>query len=94
MRLSEYLQLRLPNPPNLRLAGHLRIMLALRVRGGIFHGSAGNLRLGLLVDDEPLRLGQSVQGLALDAVHQVVARGDVVDQADDLAGGPDLGSLR
>lgn len=65
-------------------------MLALRIGGGISHGSADNLRFGLLIDDQPLRFGQSFQGLALDAVHQVVARGDVVDQADDLAGGPDL----
>jgi hypothetical protein len=68
-------------------------LLALRIRFQVSHGLSNDIGLWLLVDDEALRFLQSVERFLLDAVHEVVACGDVVDQADDLAGGPDLGSV-
>jgi hypothetical protein len=66
---------------------------ALRIRFQVSHWLSDDIGLWLLVDDEALRFLQSVERFLLDAVHEVVACGDVVDQADDLAGGPDLGSV-
>lgn len=65
-------------------------MLALRVCAFVANRFAGNFWLGLLVDNEALGLLEGVQRFLLDAVHQVVAGGNVVDQPDDLSGGPDL----
>lgn len=48
-----------------------------------------HLKLGVGLDEGEALLDGTL-GLALDAVDQHVACGDVVDEADDLAGGPDL----
>lgn len=85
----QHLQLRLANIVNLRLARRLPV-LALRIGARVADWPAYNIRLRLLIDHQALSLGQRVQSLLLDTVHQVVARGDVVDQADDLAGCPNL----
>ena len=85
----QHLQLRLANIVNLRLARRLSV-LALRISARVADWPAYNIRLRLLIDHQALSLSQRIEGLLLDAVHQVVARGDVVDQADDLASCPDL----
>ena len=51
---------------------------------------ANNIGWGLLVDDEGGHLAQAVNGFLLDPVDEVLACWDIVDEADDLAGCPDL----
>ena len=65
-------------------------MLALWVGSLITDGFAGNVWLGLFVDDEALGLLESVESFLLNAVYKIVACGNIVDEADDLTGSPDL----
>jgi hypothetical protein len=65
-------------------------VLALRIRTQVADWLSNNVWLWLLVHDEALSLLQSVKRFLLDTVYEVVTCGNVVDQADDLAGGPDL----
>lgn len=65
-------------------------MLALRVGTQVANWLPDNVWLWLLVNDQTLSLLQSIERFLLDAVYKVVTCGNVVDQADDLAGGPYL----
>lgn len=87
--LTNHLELRLANTIDLCLTRRLA-MLALRVGPLITHRPSNNIRLGLLIDDETLGPLESCKSFLFDTVHQVVASGDVVDETDDLAGGPYL----
>ena len=83
-------QLGLPNPPNLRLTGHALIMLTPRILKRITNLPAPDIRLWLLIDDQLLGLADRIQSLFLDPSDQVFAGRDVMDETDDLTGGPDL----
>lgn len=65
-------------------------MLALRVGTQVAKGFSNHVWLGLLIHDKALSLLQSIKRFLLNAVYKIVTCGDVVDQANDLAGGPDL----
>ena len=66
-------------------------MLALRVGTQVADRLSGSVWLWLLIYDKALSLLQSIKRFLLDAVYKIVTCGNVVDQADDLAGGPYLG---
>lgn len=93
MRTALYgknLQFSLPNPPDLRLAGHILPMLALGVFIRVTDLLAPDVRLGLLVNNEVLDFRDGLQGLLLDARDERFAGRDIVDETDDLACCPGL----
>lgn len=51
---------------------------------------ASNIWFWLLVDDQALYLGQALDGFFLDSVNEIFACWNVLDETNDLAGGPDL----
>jgi len=65
-------------------------MLALRISTQVADWLPDNIWLWLLVHDQALGLLESIKRFLLDAVYEIVTCGNVVNQADDLAGGPDL----
>lgn len=65
-------------------------MLALRVGTQVADRLSGSVWLWLLIYDEALSLLQSVKSFLLDTVHKIVTCGNVVNKANDLAGGPNL----
>ena len=65
-------------------------MLTLRIGGDVAHRLSYNVGFGLLVDDEVGGFGYCVDGVFFDPGEKVLTGGDVVDEADDLAGGPYL----
>ena len=65
-------------------------MLALRVGTQVANGLSGSVWLWLLIHDKTLSLLQSIKRLLLNTVYKIVTRGNVMNQANDLAGGPDL----
>ena len=65
-------------------------MLALRVSTKVANWLSNNIWFGLLVHNETLSFFQSVKRFLLNTVYEVVTCGNIVDEADDLAGGPDL----
>lgn len=65
-------------------------MLTLRVGTQVANWLSGNVWLWLLVHDEALSLLQSIERFLLDTVYKIVTCGDVMDQTNDLAGGPNL----
>lgn len=67
-------------------------MLALRISAQVADWLANNIWLWLLVHNKALSLLERAKGFLLDAVYEVVARGNIMNEADDLAGGPDLGN--
>lgn len=52
--------------------------------------SATDIRLRLLIDDQRRSFRQRLNRLTFDSRHEILTCRDVVDQADDLACGPDL----
>ena len=65
-------------------------MLTLRVGAQVAEWLSDNIWLWLLIHDEALSLLQSIERFLLDAVNKIMTCGNVMDQANDLAGGPDL----
>ena len=86
--LHDNLELCLLNAVDLCLAGPLALVLGVGTL--IAHRLSNDVWFGLLIDNEALSLLDRCESLLLDAMHQVVASGDVVDETDDLTGSPDL----
>jgi hypothetical protein len=83
------LQLRLSNVINLRLAWCLAV-LTLWVGILVADRLSDDVWFRLLIHNEALGLLQSVERFLLDTVYKVMTCGNIVDETDDLAGGPDL----
>lgn len=65
-------------------------MLTLWVGTQVANWLADNVWLWLLIHDKALSLLQGIECFLLDTVYKIVTRGNVVDQANDLASGPNL----
>lgn len=85
-----HLQLTLTNIVNLRLSRHLLGVLTLWIRTRVAQRLPGDLGRWLLVYNQTTRLRQRFDSFALDSADEVVACRDVMNEADDLACGPDL----
>lgn len=78
----------LPDIPQFRL--HWRLAVRPRIACRIPNSLPRDVGRRLLINNQRPCFGQRLDGFLLDAAHEVGARGNIVDQANDLASCPDL----